>query len=172
VTLFFHALGDTAGANKAPTALLLNARSKSTEAVGTAAIDRFAAAMQEGKQGDYLFFQHIKMALSRERRGGAMPAGVMVEGAGGGTRLPIVEVMGAILAAVRAEALAFLRKGGVSDTERVQWVVTVPAIWDDEAKDVYRKVRTAAFARVGACVRENCGRGTRAAATWHHCATC
>jgi hypothetical protein len=53
-----------------------------------------------------------------------------------GTQLPIIEVISKSLAYVKSEALNEINKTLLSDLshENINWVLTVPAIWNDVAK--------------------------------------
>ena len=128
--------------SQAPTALLLDHTGEKLVSFGSPARAKFLAATSDGQHGNYLYFERFKMALSKERRMGKSPTDVRVMGAGADRELPILTPYSMLLSAVKDEALARLHANQSSITRsEIRWVITVPAIWDDETKDFYRKVR-------------------------------
>ena len=123
--------------------MLLDHTGERLISIGTPARAKFLAATTDGEQDKYLYFERFKMALSKERRHGKNPASICVMGAGADRELPVMVPYSMLLRAVKDEALARLHanQSSISRSE-IRWVITVPAIWDDETKDFYRKVRS------------------------------
>ena len=104
-------------------------------AFGRAARRRFHEMEPEEARG-YLFLEQFKMALSRAGRGPLLERTVHALGAD--VAVPLVLAVAKVLEAVRLEAADRLAALSVQP-DAVTWVVTVPAIWSDEAKAFMRE---------------------------------
>ena len=64
----------------------------------------------------------------------------MIEAANGKC-LPAVDVYAMALKFLKDKALEQINKEGISrlSNKRIQWIITVPTIWTDVAKEVMRK---------------------------------
>ncbi|KAL4226809.1 hypothetical protein ACF0H5_014787 [Mactra antiquata] len=123
---------------KTPTCLLLKP-DKSIAEFGYQAHSKFGMLGSEdendGNPDDYFFFRHFKMMLyHREHVTDQTP----VEAHGGKT-LPIVEVFSKVIQYMKEHAINHLKTNGLPYPEaETKWVLTVPAIWNDQAKNVMR----------------------------------
>lgn len=129
--------------DKALTAILLknDAPKYTIDSFGADARSKFAELCDDGKQGGYLYFEHFKMAMAPGKRDGRKPKDVTVEAAGAVSRQPLSLPVSKTLEFVRLEAMERLHglHGAVGiDPKKIGWVLTVPAIWDDEAKHFMR----------------------------------
>ena len=104
-------------------------------AFGRAARRRFFD-MEPEEAANFLFLEQFKMALSRKGRVPLLERTVHALGAD--VAVPLVLAVAKVLEAVRIEAADRLGALGVRPAE-VAWVVTVPAIWSDEAKHFMRE---------------------------------
>jgi len=73
------------------------------------------------------------MLMSPTRRGTTPLTSVAVHGLGADKAIPLLTAVAKMLGYVREEAEDRVRSLGV-DPNSIGWVLTVPAIWDDEAK--------------------------------------
>lgn len=91
----------------------------------------------------YLFFDRFKMAMAPGERGRIKPAQVRVAAAGSGApTVPLMLPVERTLTFIHDEALSRIapRFGNLGVNPRmIAWVLTVPAIWDDEAKRFMRE---------------------------------
>ncbi|XP_060588439.1 heat shock 70 kDa protein 12A-like [Ruditapes philippinarum] len=122
---------------KVPTCILINSDGKTPHSFGYDAEDNYAEICEQRKQHQWFFFRRFKMTLFRVK---------------GMTRCDILEdETGKKLPAMRVFSLAidFLRKDVLDTLSRhvdtknfesdIHWVLTVPAIWNDAAKQFMRE---------------------------------
>jgi len=141
---------DFAGAQegkKTRTAVLLDAASHAVVAFGNDAIQRYLEATDE-QRAEWLFFDKFKMALYQKQIEQAegidkyiLPVNpdTVIPSADGHRDATAKEVIGASLQCIRDHALQQLKvhDGGIGvKQEEVKWVITVPAIWTEKAKDI------------------------------------
>ena len=132
--------GDRAGAatEKNLTAVLLeNSESLRVLAFGREARRRFYD-LEEDQQRGVLYLEQFKMVMSPSRRGKVSLMQRSVHALGADIAIPLVVAIGKVLEAVAREAVDRLKSLSVNPQE-VGWVITVPAIWDDEAKAITRE---------------------------------
>jgi hypothetical protein len=141
------------------TAVLLDARSRRVVAFGREARRRFFDLDADAQRG-VLFLEQFKMVMSPSRRGAVPLSQRSVHALGADVAVPLADAVAAVLGAVAAEAADRLRSLGVAPAD-VAWVVTVPAIWDDEAKALMRE----ASVRAGIVRAEGAPAGAAGAAT-------
>jgi len=145
--------GEGRRGDKALTAVLLNPEDNTMLLFGSRARAEFADRCDAEAPAPALYFETFKMSLAptparpRDVTRIAMPAVGVVAGGGPGTVAgvhPTRELMllvQHVLRAVKKDAYAYLR-GCITrepDTLAIQWVLTVPAIWDDEGKAFMRE---------------------------------
>jgi len=114
------------------TSVLLEASSLKAISVGRDARRRFFEMDQE-EMKKYLYLECFKMLMSPTRRGTTPLTSVAVHGLGADKAIPLLTAVAKMLGYVREEAEDRVRSLGV-DPNSIGWVLTVPAIWDDEAK--------------------------------------
>ncbi|CBJ25647.1 Heat shock protein 70 [Ectocarpus siliculosus] len=127
---------------KTETAALIGGRgSGGLVSFGPAAIEDYAAS---DHVADQALFRWFKFDLCESRTDQTEVGSVMTESVGGQHTVPLLGVMTASLRYFKEDVLAFLsRTGGRTvDVNSVNWVLTVPAIYDDFAK---RFMRQAAY---------------------------
>eukprot|EP00903_Cladosiphon_okamuranus_P010118 g9582.t1 len=110
-------------------------------AFGKTAIDEYAAS---DHADDQALFRWFKVDLFESRPDHTKPSTVMTESVGGQHTVPLLGVMTASLRYFKEDVLRFLSSigGRTVDVNSVNWVLTVPAIYDDFAK---RFMRQAAY---------------------------
>ncbi|CAB1102249.1 unnamed protein product [Ectocarpus sp. CCAP 1310/34] len=132
----------SASSTKTETVALIGGRgSGDLIAFGPAAIDEYAAS---DNPDDQALFRWFKLDLCESRPDHTDFASVMTESVEARHTVPLLGVMTASLRYFKEDVLGCLsRTGGRTvDVNRVNWVLTVPAIYDDFAK---RFMRQAAF---------------------------
>jgi hypothetical protein len=117
------------------TAVLLDA-AKNIIGFGREARRRFHE-MDPEEQRTVLYLEQFKMIMAPFRRGGRPLHSRAVHAQGADVAIPLVEATAKVLEAVAVEAKDRIASLGVR-ADCVQWVITVPAIWDDEAKHFMR----------------------------------
>jgi hypothetical protein len=123
------------------TAVLLEAGGeRRVLAFGRAARRRFHE-MEPSEARNYLFLEQFKMALSAPGRVPLLERTVHALGAD--VAVPLVLAVAKVLEAVRLEAADRLVALSVQPGD-VAWIVTVPAIWSDEAKHFMREAAVSA----------------------------
>lgn len=105
-------------------------------------------APETGKQGDP-YVEPFGTAGPEEEdpqplSGAAAGAG---GGGGGGGRMRASDLLGLMLAEIKKKVTTRLQQAGVASTERVLWVIGVPAIWDPTSRQVVKQ----AAVKAGGC---------------------
>lgn len=123
---------------KTPTCLLLKP-DKSIAEFGYQAELKFSmlgADDENEKPEDWFFFRHFKMMLyHRETVNDQTP----VEAAHG-KHLPVIDVFSKSIKYMKDHVIEHLNQSGITYPEaETKWVITVPAIWNDQAKHVMRR---------------------------------
>ena len=81
------------------------------------------------------------MHLARSNRGGKSPMDVMITAEGAGLSVPLTLPFVKLLSYIKEEVLGYIKTlVGSVDERQIGWVLTVPAIWDDEARGFMRRV--------------------------------
>ncbi len=114
------------------TSVLLNAKTMKAVTVGKEARRRFFE-MDPDDMKKHIYLECFKMAMSPHRRGGRPLTQLSVHGVGAERAVPLLSAVAKLLEYVREEAEDRVKSLGV-DPSAIGWVLTVPAIWDDEAK--------------------------------------
>lgn len=83
------------------------------------------------------------MMMSPTRRGNVPLTQISVHGQGAERAVPLLTAVSKLLNYIKEEAVDRVRSLGVSEAE-IGWVLTVPAIWDDEGKMFMRLAAVAA----------------------------
>lgn len=106
-------------------------------AFGPAAIEEYAAS---DHADDQALFRWFKLDLCEPRPDHTTPGSVMTESVGGQHTVPLLGVMTASLRYFKEDILNFLSSTGGRkvDVNSLNWVLTVPAIYDDFAKRFMR----------------------------------
>ena len=87
---------------------------------------------QSSSEEKFYYFKNIKMELYKNNR--------EITADNGGTRQPLAFIISQILLKMKEEALKAIRARNPLILEsEIDWKVTVPAIWNNESKDIMRK---------------------------------
>lgn len=128
---------------KTPTCLLLNSEKK-LEAFGYEAENKYAELYMDDKHRDYYFFHRFKMTLHNTKK---LTKEMLIEDITGKSALAM-DVFALSIQALMDHLLTLLETRGTGiDKKEIQWVLTVPAIWTDGAKQFMR--RSAEMAGIG-----------------------
>ncbi|CAG2213185.1 unnamed protein product [Mytilus edulis] len=120
---------------KAPTCLLLN-KDREFVAFGYDAENQYTELALENEHNDYLFFRRFKMLLHRNP---GLNRDTKIAAANG-EEVQAKAVFGHGIAFLKNHALENFKRAGMEiDENEVQWVITVPAIWTDAAKQFMRE---------------------------------
>ncbi|XP_048728151.2 heat shock 70 kDa protein 12B-like isoform X2 [Ostrea edulis] len=123
---------------KTPTTVLLNKEEK-LEEFGFDAESRYAELAEEGEHEDYFYFRRFKMMLYDKVRKGKLTIDAKVQDIRG-RELPAVKVFSHAIKFLKNHLEDSLKsRGSIVKKEDIDWVLTVPAIWDDPAKFFMRK---------------------------------
>ena len=87
---------------------------------------------QSSSEEKFYYFKNIKMELYKNQK--------EIAADNGGARQPLAFIISKILIKMKQEALKAIRARNplILETE-IEWKVTVPAIWNDQSKDIMRK---------------------------------
>ncbi|XP_061167539.1 heat shock 70 kDa protein 12A-like [Saccostrea echinata] len=131
----WYAGGSTLASLKTPTCILLK-EDKSFDCFGYEAQNKYASLAEDGKHGDYYFFEQFKMILHQNR---TLSRGTMIE-AIDGKILPAIRIFSLSIGFFKEHILKTLtdRIPNIC-LEDIRFVLTVPAIWDDKAKQFMRE---------------------------------
>ncbi|XP_063411608.1 heat shock 70 kDa protein 12B-like [Mytilus trossulus] len=120
---------------KAPTSLLLR-RHKEIVAFGFEAEEQYADITLDGKADHYYFFDRFKMELHNNKN---ITSRMRLEDVRGQT-LPAIEVFELSIKALIDHLQQTVKIKNIKiDTAKITWVLTVPAIWTDRAKQFMRE---------------------------------
>ncbi|XP_071146940.1 heat shock 70 kDa protein 12B-like [Mytilus edulis] len=119
---------------KTPTCLLLG-KNKETVAFGYEAEDAYAELVLDNKHKNYYYFDKFKMRLYENKDVNCeMEIADIV-----GKKMLATEVFGKSIKALSDHFVDLLKTEGASiEWSEIQWVLTVPAIWSDKAKQFMR----------------------------------
>ncbi|KAJ3289163.1 Heat shock protein 12B [Blyttiomyces sp. JEL0837] len=122
---------------KTATAALFEKSTKELVSFGTAAVEKYANLKVKDRQ-NFLFFQHFKMALYSEKTVNEETLLFDEEVVGGSMKA--VDVIAGCLKVLKEAAVTEIK--GKSSTDILEtdilWVLTVPAIWKEDAKRLMR----------------------------------
>ncbi|XP_052081987.1 heat shock 70 kDa protein 12A-like isoform X7 [Mytilus californianus] len=120
---------------KTPTCLLLNP-DKQFDAFGYEAENKYSDLVMDDEHSDYFFFRRFKMNLHNKKKIGN---DIIIEDIAG-KPMAALEVFTLSIKALVNHLLTLLEKQGTGvKAEEIRWVLTVPAIWTDSAKQFMRK---------------------------------
>lgn len=120
---------------KTPTALLLN-KDKEIISFGFEAENDYSDFILDGVQDDYYFFHRFKMDLYNSK---SITSDMILEDACGKS-MYAVEVFAFSIKALKTHLEEHLERNNIyTNPERTKWILTVPAIWSDAAKQFMRK---------------------------------
>ncbi|XP_033730238.1 heat shock 70 kDa protein 12A-like [Pecten maximus] len=132
----WNAGGRNLMSHKAPTSLLLNP-DKSFNSFGYEAENNFAQLSEDGEHHDYYFFHHFKMVLHNNK---TLNRNTTVEVFGSKKTLTALEVFSLSIRYLKDDLMKTIEKmfGEIQNND-IRFVLTVPAIWDDKAKQFMRE---------------------------------
>lgn len=118
---------------KTPTCILFDSM-KRFHSFGLEAEDAYAELSREGRANSMYFFKQFKLSLHKDKD------------LGRGTKIKEVGKKEMLALDVFAESIRYLKQHAVDEMskhnrvrhEDIQWVLTVPAIWDDSARQFMR----------------------------------
>lgn len=136
-TIFFRPRNDGSNISmKAPTSVLIKPDGRTLHAFGYDAEETYIKLIDDSIHDDYYFFHHFKMSLYGEK---TIPKEMMLQDEHGKS-LPASTVFSLAIHYLKDDLLAEANSR-ISNTlrvEEIQWVLTVPAIWSDSAKQFMR----------------------------------
>lgn len=119
---------------KTATCLLLD-KHKKLVSFGYDAVECLAEAERSGHQNDYYFFKNFKMCLYKPQKS---LLGMVIRDVKGRT-VKASTVFAASLEAIKIQLIDYLHQLDKNASEaEIRWVVTVPAIWPDDARAFMR----------------------------------
>ncbi|XP_052085783.1 heat shock 70 kDa protein 12B-like [Mytilus californianus] len=120
---------------KTPTCLLLNAK-KQFIAFGYDAENQYADIVMDDKQDEYFYFHRFKMNLHNNKN---ISAEMVLEDILG-KPVSAVDVFSLSIKALVDHFMDSVKKQGTGvKLQEIQWVLTIPAIWTDSAKQFMRE---------------------------------
>ncbi|XP_060600608.1 uncharacterized protein LOC132754036 [Ruditapes philippinarum] len=125
---------------KTPTCVLVKPDGKTVEAFGYEAENRYRELIEDNMHTSYYFFRQFKMMLYR-KLSEKINRNLMLKDEMGRS-LPAIDVFAMSIRFLKDDVLENCNKGraGIKIvTQDVQWVLTVPAIWNDGAKQFMRE---------------------------------
>lgn len=123
---------------KAPTCILINADGKTVDSFGNVAETKYFDLAAEGKHKENFFFKRFKMSLFNNEELGRNE---LLEDVSG-KKLPAKTVFSLSIKYLKDDLIESSRgriAGGGLKYEDIAWVLTVPAIWNDAAKQFMRE---------------------------------
>ncbi|XP_045203603.2 heat shock 70 kDa protein 12B-like [Mercenaria mercenaria] len=119
---------------KAPTAVLFNEK-KEFESFGYEAENQYSEYALDGEDRKHYFFNRFKMKLHEKK----ISRDFELSDAHG-RKMPAMRVFGEVINFLKGHLLGALKKRGTMvDNKDIHWVLTVPAIWADFAKQFMRE---------------------------------
>ncbi|XP_053390190.1 heat shock 70 kDa protein 12A-like isoform X2 [Mercenaria mercenaria] len=129
--------GGTLVSQKGPTCILIKSDGKTTDSFGYDAESKYAEKVEENEQDQWFFFRRFKMMLFKDQ---GMQRSATLEDESG-KKLPAMTVFALSIEYLKKDVLESL--GKQVDTgltvDDIHWVLTVPAIWNDAAKQFMRE---------------------------------
>ncbi|XP_060070185.1 heat shock 70 kDa protein 12A-like [Ylistrum balloti] len=122
--------------HKAPTALLLNP-DLSFNSFGYDAENNYSQLAEDNEHQNYYFFHRFKMVLHNNK---ALRRDTRVEEVTGKKTLPAIDVFSHAIRYLKDHLMQTIQKmvEGINSND-IKFVITVPAIWDDRAKQFMRE---------------------------------
>ncbi|XP_052814768.1 heat shock 70 kDa protein 12A-like [Mya arenaria] len=123
---------------KAPTVILFD-KDKNFNSFGYQAENKYAELAEEGNHVGWRYFRCFKMELYRSKEQRKLRAASTVKD-DQGQKMKIVDVFGGAIKYLKDELMGELLTHAPNFEEKdVKWLITVPAIWDDAAKQIMFK---------------------------------
>ncbi|XP_052061587.1 heat shock 70 kDa protein 12A-like isoform X2 [Mytilus californianus] len=121
---------------KTPTCILLRKETKQLVAFGYEAENEYAEIASTGRADDYYYFERFKMVLyTREDISREMEIDDIR-----GASFPAIDVFAAAIGALREHMMGHVERQGLNlQPDEIKWVLTVPAMWTDKAKEFMRE---------------------------------
>lgn len=120
---------------KTPTCLLLD-QEKKFLAFGYEAEDKYTELVMDDKHADFYYFEHFKMNLHNNPH---LDSQLILENMTG-KPVAALDVFALSLEALKNYLFQLIQTQGADiKSNEIQWVLTVPAIWTDKAKQFMRK---------------------------------
>ncbi|XP_076084466.1 heat shock 70 kDa protein 12A-like [Mytilus galloprovincialis] len=120
---------------KTPTCILLNP-DKQFDSFGYEAENKYADLVMEEEHEDYYYFHRFKMSLHNNKN---VKEDMMLEDITG-KAVKAIDVFALSIEALKNHLIAALETQGTGvKPSEIRWVLTVPAIWTDNAKQFMRK---------------------------------
>lgn len=120
---------------KTPTCLLLD-DNEELVSFGYEAENKYADIVMDHKQNEYLFFQRFKMQLFKNEH---ITSEIIIEDITGKSVHAMKVFATSIKALMNHLFFTFNERGLDIEPTEIRWVLTVPAIWSDAAKQFMRK---------------------------------
>ncbi|KAK3599539.1 hypothetical protein CHS0354_006674 [Potamilus streckersoni] len=124
--------------SKAPTTALIRPDGEILEAFGYEAEDKYARLAENNEHNDWYYFRRFKMSLFKDMN---LTRETTIKDESG-KRLPAMKVVCLVIRYLKADLLnqyASRIGGERSFQNMIQWVLTVPAIWNDKARRFMRE---------------------------------
>ncbi|XP_052068180.1 heat shock 70 kDa protein 12A-like [Mytilus californianus] len=120
---------------KTPTCLLLDSN-KHFDSFGYEAENKYAEIVMENEQDKYYYFHRFKMCLHKNKN----VSREMILKDITGKSMPAIDVFALSIMALKNHLISYLvTKGTGVESRDIRWVLTVPAIWTDNAKYFMRE---------------------------------
>ncbi|XP_063415310.1 heat shock 70 kDa protein 12B-like [Mytilus trossulus] len=120
---------------KAPTVVLLD-KSKKFLAFGYDAEDKYSEAALDEEHLDFYYFRRFKMLLHETKH---LTRKTMIKD-DNGKEMPALEIFSMVIRYLKGHLLETLETRGTGlDNNDIHWVLTVPAIWTEPAKQFMRE---------------------------------
>ncbi|XP_053376188.1 heat shock 70 kDa protein 12A-like [Mercenaria mercenaria] len=129
--------GGTLVSQKGPTCILIKPDGKTADSFGYDAESKYAEKAEENEQDQWFFFKRFKMLLFKDQ---GMTRSATLEDESG-KKLPAMTVFSLSIDYLKKDVLDTLSKQVDTSLEvhDIHWVLTVPAIWNDAAKQFMRE---------------------------------
>lgn len=122
---------------KTPTTVLLDSNQELV-AFGYEAEDRYAELAEEEEHGEYYYFRRFKMSLFNSSS--RLTRDTMLKDMAGGKQAKAIKVFAHAIRYLKDHMLNTLEQRGAGiKAKDIDWVLTVPAIWEDPAKQFMRE---------------------------------
>ncbi|CAG2237770.1 unnamed protein product [Mytilus edulis] len=121
---------------KTPTCILINKENKEFESFGYEAENAYADIVIDNEADNYYFFDRFKMTLyTRED----ISTNMEIEDVRGNS-LPAIDVFAAAIGALTHHMMEHVERQRINlQPNEIKWVLTVPAMWTDKAKEFMRE---------------------------------
>ncbi|KAL3878918.1 hypothetical protein ACJMK2_031244 [Sinanodonta woodiana] len=122
---------------KAPTTALIRPDGKTLEAFGYEAEDKFAKLFEKNEHRDRYFFQRFKMSLYKDKK---LTRDTIIFDETG-KPMAAIKVISLVIRYMKDDVCKQIKSQMVGELllNDIKWVLTVPAIWNDKAKQFMRE---------------------------------